>query len=748
MGLTIADIVVIFLYFGGILGIGIWAGRKVKGEEDFLLGGRTFGKLIQTFASFGSGTHVENAVGVTTTTFTNGASGMWSAMLTLFATPVYWFTSVWMRRLRILTAGDFFEERYGSKAMAGVYALVGTLSLMAVMAVGFSAMSKTVAAIVPKNYAELSSAEMAEYQQAYELKKAAGPSATGKRVLSIGEIRERNSLEAQIQSGSLNPASSQRWQELKTGFPAKNFSRVKVSTLIWSVCIVTIIYTVAGGLEAAFLAEIVQGSFIILMSIFLIPFAWARINHLYGGSSPLDALRTIHERLPSSFFEIFGSPAAADFTWYYIVALSLMVTLSVVLQPNMLVTSGSAKDEYSARYGMVTGNFMKRFCTLLWGLFSLSAVVIYGGTISDPDLIWGHATRDLLGPLGIGLVGLMISCLMSALMATVSAFMLTNSGLLTQNVYRLFVPKASDSHYVLVSRILGVASVLGAAWIALQFETILQLLKFLWELTVMMVPAFWLGIKWRRANKVGAWASIAAGGLPFLLLPILVPALHPGLRYDESYLKFTEPSSITRSYQASAADVAQRQREIESWQVLPVASRPSAPIALNLGERFDRAFALERKPIFWTNGVALDSGRRLRGVGTLSLDLLLLDALGVKLTSNPYSVNETIRLVVRTFVPILVMFFVCLFTKPDPQPLLDRFFSKMRTPVNVDRLLDEAELAKSYADPGRFREKLMFPESKWEFFKWTKQDFWGFLFATGMVCVVLLTMQLIVSIGG
>jgi SSS family solute:Na+ symporter len=85
IGLSFADIAVIILYFGIIIGIGVWASRKIRDEEDFLLGGRGFGKLVQTFASFGSGTSVENAVGVVTTTFTNGASGMWSAMLTLFA---------------------------------------------------------------------------------------------------------------------------------------------------------------------------------------------------------------------------------------------------------------------------------------------------------------------------------------------------------------------------------------------------------------------------------------------------------------------------------------------------------------------------------------------------------------------------------------------------------------------------------------------------------------------------------------
>lgn len=750
IGLSFADIAVIILYFGIIIGIGVWASRKIRDEEDFLLGGRGFGKLVQTFASFGSGTSVENAVGVVTTTFTNGASGMWSAMLTLFATPVYWFTSVWMRRLRILTAGDFFKERYGSGRMAGAYALIGTLSMMAVMAVGFAAMAKTVAAMLPKEISQLTAAETAEYQRAYEMRRQIeGERTTGRRVLTISELLERNALQPAAEAGTLDAERSVRWAALQPGYPAKSFSLVTVGTLVWVVCAITLIYTVAGGLMAAFLAEVVQGTFIIIMSVLLIPFAWARINAIYGGDSPMDALRTMHERLPGSFFEIFGSPAAADFTWYYIAALSVMVTLSVVIQPNMLVTSGAAKDEYSARYGMVSGNFMKRACTLLWGMFALSAVVLYGGTITDPDLVWGHATRDLLGPLGLGLVGLMIACLMSALMSTVATLMLSCAGLLTQNIYRPALPGRGESHYVAASRLLGILVVIGSAWIALQFETILQLLKFVWELMVVLVPAFWLGIKWRRANRLGAWASICVGAILFIVFPVLIPSIFPSLRHDPRLLLFTEPITIERTYEAGRADVVQRAAEIEQWNHSGERDRSVhvAPVPLKEGERFTKSYTLDRRPIFWTTGIKLDDQGQMRGQGALSLDLVALHAAGVDLTANPYALNETLRLIIRTLLPILLMVLISLLTPPDPRELLDRFFAKMRTPVEVERAKDDAELALSYRQPDRYHERLLFPGSNWEFFRWTRQDATGFLLACALVGAVLLTMQAIATVG-
>jgi len=62
--------------------------------------------------------------------------------------------------------------------------------------------------------------------------------------------------------------------------------------------------------------------------------------------------------------------------------------------------------------------FIERYCTVAWGFVPLLALVLYGNTMTNPDLIWGHMVKDLLGPLGLGLVGLMVVCMLGALMST------------------------------------------------------------------------------------------------------------------------------------------------------------------------------------------------------------------------------------------------------------------------------------------------------------------------------------------
>jgi len=724
-GFPVVDIVVIAVYFAAVVAIGIWSMRRIHNQEDYFLAGRRFGKFIQTFAAFGQATSADTCVGVTTTTATNGAAGIWSSLIYLFATPLYWLVMPWMRRLRLLTLGDFFEERYGSKPMAAAYALIGSVGMMAIISVGFSAMTKTVVAMVPKAADQLTAEQTAEYELAVEL----------------DELRAAD-------YETLTDRQRQRLAELEKASPRKLFSHLNENALIWVVCLIVVVYAVAGGLEAAFLTDTVQGIFIICLSVMLIPFAMARINLIYGGSGPLDALSTVHARLPQSFFEVFGSPAAMDFTWYYIAALALMGTINVVIQPNSIVATGSAKTEYECRFGFVVGNFMKRFCIVFWSFFALLAVVLYGGSVGNTDMLWGYAARDLLGSLGIGLAGLMAACLMAALMSTADCLMITCSGLLTHNLYRPLVTGRSENHYVFVSRIIGALVVIGGALIATGFDTILQILKFMWEINVMVAASFWLGMKWRRANRPAAWCSIVTTAVLFFVLPLLLPFLAGGLRASQYLLKTTEARPVASVYTASDADVEERQAAIDRWERLDkmgLAAGPR-PEPLRAGQEFEQTYVMQPRSIFWTKGLKADEKGALSGRGMLNLELVLLDRMGFDLSSNPYALNETIRILIRTAFPFVLLVAVALLTASDDKAGLDRFYVKMKTPVLLDRHADAAELQRSYNQVHRFDHRKILPGSNWEFDRPNRTDTIGFLIAVAGVFAVIGLFMLLLSI--
>jgi len=722
-GLARIDIAVIVVYFAVVIAIGVWASRRIKDQTDYFLAGRKFGKFIQTFASFGQGTSADNAVGVTTTTFSNGIAGVWSSLLYLFATPMYWMVMPWMRRLRLISLGDFFEERYGSKRMAGLYAVIGVFCMMTIISVGFAAMTKTVVALTPKTAEQLSATEEAEYAQAVRW--------------DALESRDIHSLTAPERA---------ELEQLRIEKPRKMFFYLNPDVLIWVVCVVVMLYAVAGGLEAAFLTDTLQGIFIIILTLMLFPFAWTKINAEFGGQGFMDAMRVMHARLPESYFEIFGSPVTQDFTWYYIAALTMMITVNVVVQPNSLIATGSAKGEYECRFGFVAGSYMKRVCTVLWGFFALLAVVLYYDKVNNPDLVWGYATLDLLGPLNLGLVGLMMACLMAALMSTADCLMITGSSLLTHNVYRPLVTGKSERHYVSVGRVAGALVVIGGALIATQYDTILQQLKLWWELNVMVAAAFWLGMKWRRATRPAAWCSIVVTMAAFFLLPMALPNLAPALRTNETLLKMTDAHEVTRQYTATQMDVEQRAAAIRKWDASHAGRKPAE---LHVGETFTRTYTQPSRSIFWTKGVKVDGNGRRHGGGMLSLELVLLDTVGMDLGKNPYALNETIRVIIRTIVPFLILVVVSLLTRRDDKALLDRFFVKMKTPVEIDAEEDARQLALSYADPRRFDDRNLFgPGSDWEFNKWTRTDAVGFAVSTVAAIGVILLLIGLVSLGG
>ncbi|MEE9612477.1 MAG: hypothetical protein V3W19_14585, partial [Desulfatiglandales bacterium] len=510
------------------------------------------------------------------------------------------------------------------------------------------------------------------------------------------------------------------------------------------------IYAVTGGLEAAFLTDTIQGVFIILLSLMLIPFSLAKINSLYGGSSSMDALRAVHQQLSESNFEIFGSVVNVDFTWYYIAALALMGMINVVIQPNMLVANGSAKDEYACRFGFVVGSFMKRLVTVFWGIFAILAIVLYHDQVQNPDLVWGYATLDLLGPLGFGLVGLMIACLMAALMSTADCLMITCSSLLTHNLYQPLVMGKSERHYIFVGRIIGGLVVIGGALLATQFGSLLQILKFMWEVNVMVAASFWLGMKWRRANRIAAWCSIVSTALFFFLLPLLLPNVVSSLRSHPYLLKTTHPNPMVRTYTVHEMDMVARQAEIAEWKEMAAEGRAHQPrpIALKLGDTFERTFYPGKKFIFWTKGAILGPDGRYQGRGLLNLELVLLEKMGLDLAQNPNALNETLRILIRMFVPFCIFFTVALLTKPDDQKRIDFFFAKMKTQVRTDPQTDSQEVALSYAHPDRFNHKKLFPNSSWELDKWDKTDVVGFLISVGGVFSIIYFMKLLVSLGG
>jgi len=130
----LADLIVIVGYMSLIVVIGMRA-SSAKTEEGFILAGRKLGRTLQFFLNFGNASDANGAVSSASVVYQQGVPGIWISFQTIFMNPYYWFMSTWFRRSRVVTTGDLFEDRFGSRRLGAFYALfqIG----VAVLLIGF-----------------------------------------------------------------------------------------------------------------------------------------------------------------------------------------------------------------------------------------------------------------------------------------------------------------------------------------------------------------------------------------------------------------------------------------------------------------------------------------------------------------------------------------------------------------------------------------------------------------------------------
>lgn len=692
-GLSILDLVVVFTYFLIALVLGYIAMKRVKDQEDFFLGGRGFGKFLSIFAAFGQATSSDSAVGTVTTTYRDGASGIWSNLGQLWTTPIYWLTAPWYRRMRVYSLGEFFYQRYGSRRMAILYAGMASLFLALTLATSLKALAVTMQGIALKPVSQLTVAEKAERDRALRL-----------------EL-----LDLQFMQASLTPEGTREREALRRENPRREFSSISQGALVWTVIAVVFVYGLAGGLRGAVWTDVFQGILIFALSFLLLPFAWVRLMQYHGSGSMANTAEVLHADLPERFFSLLGSAANEQFTWHFILALCVMGAVNVAVQANQLTSNAAAKNEYTASFGFMTGILLKRYLTVVWGLLGILCFALYGSLIDDPDLVWGHATRDLLGSVGFGLLGLMVACLLAALQSTASALMIAASTLLTRDVYLPLRPGRSESHYVLVGRVCGALFLLVSGGICLQFDSMLSLMKYLWEFNAVLAASFWCGVKWRGANRSGAWASIGISLVLFTLAPAVLPTVFPGLRESAMTHAETKP----RILNVEGEEVAEAQ----------------------LGNTIVRPRA-----VFWSSGLS-EEGNRLIGHGVFYCDLFLLSRV-VDLEANSFALNETIRYWIRILMPFAILIMVSRWRAEPGSAELPEFVLRMRTQVRDDPVEDKAALAFARSHPESTESVLLFPNTRLEFQKFERSDYFGVGAGCAFVALLLVGLSWVLGWGG
>lgn len=698
LGFNTIDLLVIIAYIAVIVYVGQRLYGKIRTEEDFFLAGRSLNKFFQFFLNMGALSDANSAVRTASFTFNKGLGGVWLMLVGVFTGPYYWFMACWFRRVRLITMAELFEERFKSKILPSIYALWGIWLSVLIMGVGYKASLKTFQAMTIKPVEKCTPAEqimLRQYDKYRELEKLYKTKQLGTKSLD-----EFKTLESMHKNGQIEAY----------------ISYVKPAWFYSLYSLFIVMYLIRGGFKAAAMTDAIQGFLIILFSIILIPLSLYKL----GGWSDFS------QKIPVHMLYIFGS-GNNEFAWNSIAALVIVTIIGITGHQGNMSLNGSAKDELTARIANIGGAYTKRILTIFWAIAGLLAYALYRHSISDPDMAWGVMSDNLLGP---GLRGIMIAGILAANMSTIDAVCVYLSALFVRHLYKPFAANKSQRHYLNASRAAIVVFLMLAVYVSSTTPSIIHLIKVLPLLNVIFGAPVLLLLFWKRLTLKAVWIQVIICSALFAVLPEILPVFK-SVRHSNFLTQQTYEQKILVKARASEQDVEQG-------------------LAEKIGQKIKKETLIAPTSIYYDSVARsnpLDPNSLMAGIGRLHTELVIISWLGTDLRAMKPSTLLTLRYLVPTILPFLILIPVSLITKNKGlEEQINRFYAKMKTPVIADREQDSLELENSYENPTRFDHTKLFPKSNWEFCKWTKIDTIGFFVSIAITAGVLLLFRGLIAL--
>ncbi|NGZ76375.1 sodium/proline symporter PutP [Saccharibacillus alkalitolerans] len=290
-------------------------------------------------------------------------------------------------------------------------------------------------------------------------------------------------------------------------------------TGLWIVAGVTIAYTLFGGFLAVSWTDFVQG-LIMFLALILVPVV--TLIHTGGVGGTLSEIRAFD---PTLLDPLKGASTLG------IVSL-LAWGLGYFGQPHIIVRfmaiSSVNEIKKARRIGMCWMIFS--VCgAMLTGLIGAAYFSRSGRNLADPETVFIELSRIMFHPL---ITGFLLAALLAAVMSTISSQLLVTSSSLTEDLYRILLRRgASERELTAVSR----SAVLVVSIVALLLsytknDTILTLVAYAWAgFGASFGPVILLSLYWKRMNRWGALAGMAAGAITVIVwanIPVLKESLY------------------------------------------------------------------------------------------------------------------------------------------------------------------------------------------------------------------------------
>ncbi len=285
-----------------------------------------------------------------------------------------------------------------------------------------------------------------------------------------------------------------------------------VNKVIVLTAIVTIFYTMLGGIEAVVWSDVVQG--FVLWTGIVISIVYLLFLPKQGPQAVLvDAWSHGKMSLGSTSLQ-FDKPTIIVLCIYgFFFYLQKYTADQTVVQRYLIATT-----DRSAIRGMFLGASLclpvwtafMLIGSLLWSFYRLTGEVIPKGL--RPDEVFPHFLITHIPP---GLAGLFVAALLGSAMAMLASDMNCLSTIGVEDFYHLAFPQSTDRHRLVAGRLVVVFSGAAAAGVAIRLaDSKGGALSFYYTITAIVAGGlaglFLLAFLVRRANRTGALAGIAA----------------------------------------------------------------------------------------------------------------------------------------------------------------------------------------------------------------------------------------------
>jgi SSS family solute:Na+ symporter len=287
----------------------------------------------------------------------------------------------------------------------------------------------------------------------------------------------------------------------------------RIETILLGVGVVTVFYTLLGGLEAVIWADVIQG-FILWFGI-IACIAYLLFLPPGGPVAVWKCAEAAHK------FNL-GNPAL-DFSRPTIIVLCLygffFYLQKYAADQTMVQRYLASKSDRDALKGVAMGAVLcipawilfMLIGTLLWTFYHLTGEVL-PSTITKADQVFPHFITTHIPS---GLAGLFIASLLGAAMATLSSDLNCLSVVAVEDFYRRIWPRATDRKQLRAGKCFVAVYGAVAIWFAIQLAHTHGTALSLWYTLSAIVAGglaglFLLAFLCPRANKQGAYIGIAA----------------------------------------------------------------------------------------------------------------------------------------------------------------------------------------------------------------------------------------------